>query len=86
MQNVTGRHNTKLERFFEAFSLSGAIIAMFFIMIVIGVSMDARGIKSGEKVWETFTTALTTFVTGKRIGRDEQNAEKTITTTVTKEP
>jgi hypothetical protein len=50
---------------FDALSLSGAIIAMFFSLVVLGVIIKE------DKVWQTFGTALTTFVSGKKIGEKE---------------
>ena len=53
-------------QFIDAMSLSGAIMMMFFSLTVYGITI------ANEKVWMTFGTALTTFVSGKKIGQSEQ--------------
>jgi hypothetical protein len=54
-----------LFQFVEALSLSGAIIVMFFSITLIGI------FQGNARVWETGMTALTTFVSGKKLGQSE---------------
>jgi len=54
--------NNRFYQFVNALSLSGAIIALFFTITMVGIFQQQ------EKVWTTGMTALTTFVTGKKIG------------------
>jgi hypothetical protein len=61
---------TKFKEFIDACSLSGAIILIFSVFIVLGV------MKNNEKVWSTAFTALTTFVSGKQIGKLERKIRK----------
>jgi hypothetical protein len=49
----------------DALSLSGAIMLMFFSITLYGIT------KNDEKVWTTGMTALTTFVSGKQLGKSE---------------
>ena len=66
-----------LKSFFDAFSLSGAIIFIFTMFIGVGLLMSANGNPLGQKVWETFTTALTTFVSAKKVSQYEaENQEQ----------
>lgn len=56
---------SKLHQFFDALSLSGALILIFTGLTVVGI------FRNDEKVWDRFGTALTTFATGKVIGKYE---------------
>jgi hypothetical protein len=60
----------KLKEVFESFSLSGAIIVIFTSITLLGIVLKE------EKVWNTSFTALTTFVSGKSIGKSEAKREK----------
>ncbi len=60
----------KLKEVFESFSLSGAIIVIFTCITILGIVIKE------EKVWNTSFTALTTFVSGKSIGKQEAHREK----------
>jgi hypothetical protein len=62
-----GQINTGIYKFFDALSLSGAIIFIFAGLTVFGVIIQ------NEKVWQNFGTALTTFVSGKQLARSEQS-------------
>jgi hypothetical protein len=53
----------------DTFSLSGAIILMFFSLTAFGIVIN------NEKVWQNFGTALTTFVSGKKIGQSESSGK-----------
>ena len=59
-------NRTSWHQFFDALSLSGAIIFMFFSLTLLGIFLK------DEKVWTTFATAFTTFVSGKRLAESEQ--------------
>lgn len=59
-----------ISRLLDTLSLSGAIIFLFFTLTVIGIA------KNDEKVWQQFGTALTTFVSGKRLAQHEHEKEK----------
>ena|ERR1035437_10351615 len=56
--------------FIDALSLSGAIMLMFFSITMIGIWQGR------EKVWTTGMTALTTFVSGKKLGQTETIEKK----------
>ena len=56
--------------FIDALSLSGAIMLMFFAITVTGIY------QGNEKVWTTGMTALTTFVSGKKLGEIEKTEKK----------
>jgi hypothetical protein len=58
-----------IARFFDSLSLSGAIILLFFTLTVVGIA------KNDEKIWQQFGTALTTFVSGKKLA-DIEKKEK----------
>lgn len=60
----------KLREVFDSFSLSGAIIIIFTGITILGIAIKE------EKVWNTSFTALTTFVSGKSIGKQEANKER----------
>jgi hypothetical protein len=68
MESINGEpikenaENNRFYQFVNALSLSGAIIALFFTITMVGIFQQQ------EKVWTTGMTALTTFVTGKKIG------------------
>jgi len=61
--------NNIIYKFFDALSLSGAIIFIFAGLTVFGVCIQ------NEKVWTNFGTALTTFVSGKQLARSEQSKQ-----------
>jgi len=61
--------NNIIYKFFDALSLSGAIIFIFAGLTVFGVIIQ------NEKVWQNFGTALTTFVSGKQLARSEQSGQ-----------
>jgi len=52
-------------RMFDALSLSGAISLMLFALTLYGI------FQQNEKVWMTFGSSFTTFVTGKSLGKKE---------------
>jgi hypothetical protein len=52
-------------KFFEALSLSGAIIVMLFSLTVYGIASHQK------EVYQSFGTAFCTFVTGKQLGKIE---------------
>ena len=66
---ISSAQNNIFFLFMDALSLSGAIIAMFFSITVYGI------VQGNEKVWQTGMTALTTFVSGKKLGQYEANKE-----------
>lgn len=57
-------------RFIDAMSLSGAVIILFFSITIFGIY------QGNEKVWTTGMTALTTFVSGKKLGQYESSGPK----------
>ncbi len=68
--------------FFDALSLSGAVMAMFFFFTMVGIVMMCSSTEKiaihGKEVFGWSGTALTTFVSGKKLGEYEanhQNAE-----------
>ncbi len=60
-----------IREFLDSFSLSGGIIFLFSFFICVGIMMQWRGVPGGDEIWKTFTTALTTFVSGKKIAESE---------------
>jgi archaellum component FlaF (FlaF/FlaG flagellin family) len=64
------RYNNWWAHFLDGFSLSGAIILIFASLIFIGVYTKQ------DKVWNTFATALTTFVSAKKVSDYEVAKEK----------
>jgi len=54
-------NNTWIAKIFDALSLSGAIIFMFFVLTCWGIATNQ------EKVWTNGLTALTTFVAQKTL-------------------
>lgn len=54
-------------RRFEMLSLSGSIILIFSFFTLMGIIMMFCKIPEGSDVFRTFSTALATFVTGKKI-------------------
>lgn len=54
-----------LYEFFDALSLSGAMIFIFFVLTLTGIMMN------NEKIWQNFGTALATFATAKKISDGE---------------
>ena len=54
----------------DTLSLSGAITFLFFSLTFYGI------VQKEEKVWSTFGTALTTFVSGRQLGRQEDIKRK----------
>jgi hypothetical protein len=55
---------SRFKEFIDALSLSGAIILLFSVFVILGVCTRQ------EKVWTTSFTALTTFVSGKQLGKN----------------
>jgi hypothetical protein len=53
----------------DAFSLSGAVILIFFSLTAFGV------LTNNAEVWHNFGTALTTFVSGKKLGQYESSSK-----------
>jgi hypothetical protein len=64
---VDKEYTNWLAHVMDAFSLSGAIILIFAGLTSYGIFMNQ------EKVWTTFGTALTTFVSGKKIESFERD-------------
>jgi len=56
----------------ENLSLSGSIILIFSFFTLMGIIMMFCKIPEGSDVFRTFSTALATFVTGKKLGEIEQ--------------
>lgn len=59
-------------RQFESLSLSGSIILIFSFFTFLGVIMMFCRIPEGSDVFRTFSTALATFVTGKKLSDIEK--------------
>lgn len=53
-------------------SLSGSIILIFSIFTFLGIVMMFCKIPEGSDVFRTFSTALATFVTGKKLNELEE--------------
>ena len=68
-QNPNSPQNNKFFQFMDAMSLSGAIILLFFSITLSGIFLNQ------EKVWTTGMTALTTFVSGKQLGKYEGSSK-----------
>jgi hypothetical protein len=60
-----------MKGFLDSFGYSGAITFIFSIFTLIGIIMSACGNPAGKEIWTTFSTALTTFVSGKIITKME---------------
>ena len=56
---------------FEAFSLTGAIICILASFIFCGIWLTSQGNPMGEKIWSTFGSAFTAFITGKKLGESD---------------
>lgn len=59
-------------RRFEMISLSGSIILIFSFFTLMGIIMMFCKVPEGSDVFRTFSTALATFVTGKKISDIEK--------------
>lgn len=57
---------------FETLSLSGSIILIFSFFTLMGIIMMFCKVPEGSDVFRTFSTALATFVTGKKLSDLEQ--------------
>ena len=68
MENST-RFNNWWAEFIDAFSLSGALIAMLFFLTTYGVMTRQT------EVWRVFGSSLTSFVTAKKIGEAETSTK-----------
>jgi hypothetical protein len=53
----------------NGFSLYGITVGVFTMLTLVGIAMSAYGNVEGKDVWQTFGTALTTFVGGNKLGR-----------------
>jgi len=67
---TNNRHHNRWAYFLDGFSLSGAIILIFTILTFYGVATKQ------EKVWQNFATALTTFVSAKKVSDYETEKDK----------
>ena len=70
MTNPDDRYNNWWAHFLDGFSLSGAIVLVFTSFIFIGI------MRNQEKVWQEFATALTTFVSAKKVSEYETERAK----------
>lgn len=61
-----------MEKRFDIISLSGSIILIFSFFTLMGIIMMFCKIPEGSDVFRTFSTALATFVTGKKISDIEK--------------
>ena len=60
-----------VHRILDAFSLTGAIVLLLFILTVYGIY------KNNEKVWTTAFTSFSTFISGKKMGQlEERNKQE----------
>lgn len=60
-----------MRSFFEALSLSGAIIFLLFLLTLTGLGMDIAGSPNGEKVWNNFGSGFLAFVSGRTVAKLE---------------
>jgi hypothetical protein len=67
--NPNAAQNNIFFQFVDACSLSGAIILIFFSLTAFGV------LTNNAEVWHNFGTALTTFVSGKQLGKYESSSK-----------
>ncbi len=58
-----------IHRLLDAFSLTGSIILLLFMLTVYGIYTG------NEKVWQEFGTAFTTFISGKRLSDYEHHRD-----------
>lgn len=56
----------------EALSLSGSIICIFSVFVLLGIIMMFLRIPEGSEVFKFFSTALTTFATGRKLSELEK--------------
>jgi len=64
-----------MREFIDSFSLSGGIIIVLSIFTMTGLVMVGFHHPEGADIWKMFATALTTFISARKISDVEENAK-----------